>query len=180
MIVTKNKVVSIDYTLTDDEKNVLDSTAGQPPLNYLHGFENIIPGLEKALEGKAEGEHLLVKIPALEAYGERDSRLVFDIPRKNFSGAENLEPGMQFQGNAPEGVRLFTIVSVNETDVTVDGNHPLAGIDLTFDVTITAVRDASDEEIKHGHLHANECGEDCGCDENCGNGEDCGCAGCGR
>ncbi|MDR2479429.1 MAG: peptidylprolyl isomerase [Treponema sp.] len=180
MTVTKNKVVSINYTLTDDNNNLLDSTSGQEPLEYLHGFENIIPGLENALEGKSPGDHFSVKIPAADAYGKHDKDLITDIPRENFSEFESIDAGMQFHAHTPAGVRLFTVVEAGGHTVTVDGNHPLAGMDLTFDVTVAAVREASEQERSHGHVHNHHhegggccgqegCNDDCACgSNNCG------------
>jgi FKBP-type peptidyl-prolyl cis-trans isomerase SlyD len=176
MAITKSKVVSIEYTLTDDQNKVIDSTIGQSPLDYLHGFGNIIPGLENALEGRAQGDHFSVHIPAAEAYGERDERLIAGIPRTNFEETELIEPGMQFHAHSPEGIRMFTVTAVAGDTITVDGNHPLAGMDLTFEVTIAGIRDASEEELSHGHVHGHGhggCGDGCG-GEKCG---DCGCDG---
>ena len=180
MTIAKNRVVSIDYTLTDEKNNLLDSTSGQGPLDYLHGFGNIIPGLEKELEGKSQGDHFAVNISAADAYGERDERLVTDIPLENFKGIEKVEPGMQFHAHDSGSVRVFTITNVADKMVTVDGNHPLAGMNLAFDVTVAAVREASGEELEHGHVHGGGHDEHCGCSgEGCGNEhENCGCGGC--
>ena len=181
MTITKNRVVSIDYTLTDEKNNVLDSTSGQEPLDYLHGFENIIPGLEKALEGKSSGDHFAVNIPAAEAYGERDERLITEMPMEQFDDVDEIQPGMRFSAHSPQGVRLITVTKVGATTVTIDANHPLAGMDLNFDVTVTAIRDASDVELSHGHVHGHGhghggCGDDCGCEnEGCGGHGNCGC-----
>jgi FKBP-type peptidyl-prolyl cis-trans isomerase SlyD len=183
MNVTKNRVVSIDYTLKDDKDHLIDSTSGAEPLDYLHGFENIISGLEKALEGKNEGDHFTAAIQAAEAYGERDDKLIADIPRENFAGVDSVEPGMQFHTQTPDGPRMITVVKVENDTVTIDGNHPLAGLDLNFDVTIMAVREASEEELEHGHVHGHDhdhhdC-EDCGCDDDCDSEESGECGGCG-
>ena len=177
MTVTKNKVVSIDYTLTDDNNNLLDTTSGHEPLEYLHGFENIIPGLENALEGKSPGDHFSVTIQAADAYGEHDKDLTQEIPRDQFGDFESIEAGMRFQAHTPAGIRLFTVVKAGDDTVTVDGNHPLAGMDLTFDVTVAAVREASEQELSHGHTHNHHhgecggCGHD-GCNDDCGCGQD--------
>jgi FKBP-type peptidyl-prolyl cis-trans isomerase SlyD len=168
MTITKNRVVSIDYTLSDDKHNLIDSTSGQEPLDYLHGFENIIPGLEKVLEGKSRGDHFAVTVPAAEAYGERDDGLIAEIPLENFKGADSIEPGMQFHTQTPDGIRLITVTKVADNTVTIDGNHPLAGMDLHFDLTVSGIREASGEELEHGHVHGH-----------CGGGEDCGEEGCG-
>jgi FKBP-type peptidyl-prolyl cis-trans isomerase SlyD len=187
MNITKNLVVSFDYTLTDGNKEVLDSSSGSGPLSYLHGFENIIPGLEKELEGKAEGDTFIVTVPAAEAYGERDEHLVANIPLDQFEGAGEVEAGMQFQAETPEGEhQIITVTKVANGMATIDGNHPLAGIDLTFDVKIVSIREATAEELEHGHPHheggcggcGGGCGED-GCD--CDGDDDCeGGCGCGH
>jgi FKBP-type peptidyl-prolyl cis-trans isomerase SlyD len=155
MNITKELVISIDYTLTDQENKVLDSTIGSSPFMYLHGYNNIIPGLEQILEGKSVGDHFKTTILAKNAYGEWNQELVFNIPREQFEGVENIEPGMQFEIHTPEGVRELTVIEIDaETDaVVVDTNHPLAGIDLTFDVTVRDIRQPSSEELEHGHVH---------------------------
>jgi len=153
MAIAKDKVVSIDYTLKGNEGQVLDSSQGRSPLEYLHGAGNIIPGLEQALEGKNAGEEVAVTIPPEQAYGSRDERLVQQVPRTAFQGAPNLEPGMQFQANTNMGPRLLTVLDVNPEQVTVDANHPLAGVTLNFDVKVVDVRDATQDELSHGHAH---------------------------
>lgn len=153
MLVTANKVVTIDYTLTDARGQVIDSSNGRDPLAYLHGNQNIIPGLENALEGKRKGDSLNVRVAPAEGYGEREEGLIQSVPRNLFENSEELEVGMQFQSMSEEGVRLVTVVGVSNDTVTVDANHPLAGETLNFDVTITDVRDASEEELQHGHVH---------------------------
>jgi FKBP-type peptidyl-prolyl cis-trans isomerase SlyD len=173
MNIAKDKVVSIDYTLKDDKDNFIDSTEGSDPLDYLHGYENIIPGLEKALEGKAEGDRVKVAIAAAEAYGERDDRLTASVPRDHFEGVDELEEGMQFQTETSDGPRLITVTKVEGDTVTIDGNHPLAGMNLNFDVTVTGIREASEEELTHGHVHSHA-HEDC---DGCGACGDDGCGG---
>jgi FKBP-type peptidyl-prolyl cis-trans isomerase SlyD len=153
MQVAKDKVVTIDYTLTGPQGNVLDSSQGRGPLAYLHGAGNIIPGLEQALEGKNEGEKLSVNVPPDQGYGSRDERMVQSVPRERFRGVENIQPGMQFQANTPAGSRVVTVVAVDPQNVRVDANHPLAGVPLKFDVTVVGVRDASAEELSHRHVH---------------------------
>ena len=153
MNIAKDKVVSIDYTLTDDAGKVLDSSSGREPLAYLHGAGNIIPGLENALDGKTQGDQLNVSIKPGDAYGERDDRMVQAVPRSSFGGVENVEPGMQFQANTQAGPRLVTVVGVTPEQVTVDANHPLAGQTLNFDVKVVGIRDATQEELSHGHAH---------------------------
>ena len=153
MNVAKDKVVSIDYTLTGPNGEVLDSSRGREPLPYLHGAGNIIPGLESALEGKAAGDQLVVDVPAEQAYGARDEKLVQPVPRDRFQGVADIKPGMQFQAQTPQGPRVVTVVGVDDTNVHIDANHPLAGVPLKFDVKVVGVRDASAEELTHGHVH---------------------------
>lgn len=154
MLIARNKVVRFDYTLTDDSAQVLDSSEGGEPLTYLHGAGNIIPGLETALEGKRVGESLKVRVPAVDAYGERHAELVQSIPREMFEDGDAIQVGMQFHSSDDDGdTRIVTVVSTDAENVTVDGNHPLAGVPLNFAVTIVEVRDASAEELAHGHVH---------------------------
>jgi len=194
MNIAKDRVVSIDYTLTDSSGEVLDSSAETGPLSYLHGNENIISGLEKALEGKDEGDSFKVSIPAADAYGVRDEGLVVNVARDRFGEIKDISEGMQFEAETAEGSRMVTITKVGADMVTVDANHPLAGIDLNFDVKVVLIRAASAEEIEHGHPHHEHtgcgcgggCGDECGdeCGEGCGCGEEetatsgCGCGGC--
>lgn len=154
MQVTANKAVSIDYTLSNDAGDVLDSSNGGAPLVYLHGAGNIIPGLEKALEGKQQGDEVKVSVEPAEAYGEFNSELVAVLGRHMFEGVDTLEEGMQFHASGPDGsMQIVTIKAVEGDEVTVDGNHPLAGQRLNFEVKVVDIRDANEEEIAHGHIH---------------------------
>lgn len=153
MQVAKNKVVSIDYTLKDDAGEVIDSSEGFEPLFYLHGFDNIVSGLEKALDGKQAGDQVQVSVSPVEGYGERDDSLQQVVPKEAFQGIEDLEVGMQFRAESDEGHQIVTIMAIDGDEVTVDGNHPLAGETLNFDVTIVEVRDATADELEHGHVH---------------------------
>ena len=153
MKIAHEKVVSIHYTLTNQEGTVLDSSSGSEPLAYLHGFGNIIPGLENALEGKETGEKLSVTVEPEQGYGARDEHLVQAVPRSAFKGVEELAPGMQFQAQGPQGTRLVVVTQVAQDVVTVDANHPLAGQTLHFEVEVSEVRAATAEEIEHGHVH---------------------------
>ena len=153
MQISKNKVVSIDYTLTDDQGQVIDSSKGQEPLAYIHGAGNIIPGLEDALEGKQQGDALNVTVAPENGYGMRNEELLQVIPRDRFVGVEDLAVGMQFQAEGQHGPQVVTITSIVEDDVTIDANHPLAGVTLNFDVEIVGVREANGEELEHGHVH---------------------------
>ena len=152
MTVTNNVVVSIHYTVRDEDGVQLDSSVGREPLTYLHGAHNIIPGLELALEGKAIGDQLQVNIVPEEAYGEYLDHLVESVPRDSF-GDNPLEVGMRFEAQTNQGPVSVVVTSIDEDLVTVDGNHPLAGKSLSFDVTIEDIRDASEEEVAHGHAH---------------------------
>ncbi len=153
MKIEKDKVVEINYTLKDKDGNVMDASNGQP-LAYLHGHGNLIPGLEKELEGKEVGDKFTVTIPAAEAYGERNDALVqTGVPKEMFQGVDNLEVGMRFEAQTEQGMHSVEITEVTDEGVTVDGNHPLAGQDLTFDIEVMSVRDATEEELEHGHAH---------------------------
>ncbi len=151
--IAKNQVVSIHYTLTDSQNEVIDTSEGNEPLVYLHGAGGIIPGLEFELEGKKIGEKFKVTIPPEKAYGPRAEGLVQEVPKVQFPNPDQLEVGMSFQTDTDQGPMVFTITEVQGLSVTVDGNHPLAGEALTFDVTVQDIRTATDEELQHGHVH---------------------------
>lgn len=153
MQIANNSVVAIAYTLTDDEGQIIDQSEPGQPLYYLHGFQNIIPGLENALLGKQLGDKLKVAVEPGEGYGEYNPGLVQTVPKHLFGGVDEVEVGMQFRAETDEGVRLITVAAVEGNEVTVDGNHPLAGVPLNFDVEIVEVRAASAEELQHGHVH---------------------------
>jgi FKBP-type peptidyl-prolyl cis-trans isomerase SlyD len=145
-------VVSFHYTLTDEQGTVIDKSEDQP-LVYLHGASNIIPGLENALVGKVVGDKLTVTVQPADGYGEYQPEMVQDVPRNLFQGVDNIEVGMQFQAQADDGMQVVTVKDVTDEVVIVDGNHPLAGQTLNFDVEIVEIRDASAEELQHGHAH---------------------------
>ena len=153
MQISADKVVSIDYTLTNSDGAVIDTSEGRGPLAYLQGHSNIIPGLESALEGKAVGDALQVSVEPGEGYGERDDSLTQAVPRQMFENADEIQIGMQFQTQTEQGPHIVTVISVDDENVTVDANHPLAGQTLNFDVKVVEVRDASEEELAHGHVH---------------------------
>ena len=153
MKIAKDKVVSIEYTLRDDNGNILDSSDGREPLAYLHGNGNLILGLESQLEGKTANEALKVSVPPAEGYGEFDAAQIVNVPRDQFSGVNDLAVGMQFTASGPDGDRVVTVTKIENDTVTVDGNHPLAGQTLNFDVTIVDVREATSDELSHGHVH---------------------------
>ncbi len=157
MQVTDKMAVSIHYTLTNDAGEVLDSSIGDDALVYLHGTGNIIPGLEDAMLGKAVGDKFKVRIDAKDAYGElRDERIQV-VPRAMFEGIDEIEVGMMFHADVSSGSGEVTIVKIEDDEITIDGNHSMAGIALTFDVEVVDVRPATKEEAKHGHIHGAGC-----------------------
>lgn len=153
MQIAANKVVEIHYTLTNDDGEVLDSSEGKAPLAYIHGMGNLIPGLEDALVGRVVGDKLQVTLAPEEAYGLRDDDLVQSVPRDAFQGVQEIRPGMQFQAQSPDGMQMFTVIEVVDDEVLLDGNHPMAGVTLNFDVEVTGIREATAEELDHGHVH---------------------------
>jgi FKBP-type peptidyl-prolyl cis-trans isomerase SlyD len=153
MQVQKNKVVGIDYKLTDGSGNLIDSSKDHGLLYYIQGHGNLIPGLESALEGKKAGENLQVTIAAADGYGEINPALCQTVPRAQFESTEGLEVGMQFEVETEQGELVVSVTKIEGDSVTVDGNHPLAGMELHFDVSIKEVRDATTEELAHGHVH---------------------------
>jgi len=149
MQITKDKVASIHYTLRDGDGNILDTSSGREPLTYLQGAGNLILGMEEGLEGKARGDKFILKISPDKGYGVKDDTLVQKVPRSAF-GTQKIEKGMQFQTNQGQ---VVTVTETGLENITVDANHPLAGVELHFDVEITEVRNATPEEISHGHVH---------------------------
>jgi len=153
MQIGEGTVVAMDYALKDDEGTIIDQSQPGQPLSYLHGYKNIIPGLESALEGKGAGETVEVRVSPADGYGEINSELEQVVPRDRFQGIDELEVGMQFQANTDQGPISVRVVNVEDDNVTVDGNHPLAGKHLNFNVTVQDVRAATEEELAHGHIH---------------------------
>jgi FKBP-type peptidyl-prolyl cis-trans isomerase SlyD len=151
--ITADRVVTIHYTLKDDAGAVVDSSAGGEPLAYIQGHGNLVAGLEQALEGKADGNKLTVVVAPADGYGVRDEALIQRVPKRALQGAGDLKKGMQFQARTEDGMRLFTVTAVIGDMVTLDGNHPLANQTLHFDVEIVGVREATSEELEHGHVH---------------------------
>lgn len=146
--IADNHIVSIHYTLTDSEGTLIDSSEGSDPLNYIHGVGGIIPGLEKALAGKVEGDSVQVQVSPEEGYGEVMDELIQVIGKDSFEGVDEIEVGMTFEANTPEGqVQRIVVKAVDGDEITIDANHPLAGVQLQFDVDIVSVREASDEEM---------------------------------
>lgn len=152
MQIANDKAVLLNYTLKDTEGAVLESSVDADPLAYLHGHGNIIVGLEKELAGKAVGDKLEVTVVPAEAYGERSDDMVQVVDRSLFEGMD-VAPGIQFQAQTSQGVQVVTVVSADDDEVTIDGNHPMAGKTLVFDVEVLEVRDASEEELQHKHVH---------------------------
>lgn len=153
MIIENKRVVSFHYTLTNEAGEELESSRGRDPMAYLHGAHNIIPGLEKAMAGKGAGDQFQVTLPPAEAYGERNPSNIQRIASKHFRNPRGLQPGQLVSLQTREGERPAVIVKVGRFNVDVDANHPLAGQTLTFDVEVIDVREASPEEIAHGHVH---------------------------
>lgn len=153
MAIEDRKVVSFHYSLTNDKGEQLESSREQQPLVYLHGYRNIIPGLENAMAGKDVGDTFKVTVEPAEAYGERNPNSVQRISAKHFPDPRKLSPGQMVSLQTKQGNIQAVIVKVGRFNVDVDTNHPLAGQTLTFDVEITDIRDASEEEVAHGHVH---------------------------
>ena len=172
--VEENKVVTFEYTLKNDNGQILDDSTGHAPLQYIHGMGNIISGLEAEMQGKKIGDKFNASIEAEDAYGLRFEELVQKIDREKLSHLQNLELGMQLQAYDEDGMQILTVVDISDTDVTLDGNHTLAGERLHFAVEIVDIRDATNEEIEYG-LNPGQCGD--GCSDGCGSGG-CGCSGC--
>ena len=152
MQIAKHTVVSIHYTLRDNEGTILDSSSGKDPLHFIQGIGNLIPGMEEGLEGKKKGDKLEIKVSPEKGYGTRSEGLIQKVPRSAF-GSQDVKPGMQFQAQSNKGSQIVTVTEVGLEDVTVDGNHPLAGVELNFSVEVMDVRSASQDEIAHGHVH---------------------------
>lgn len=154
MIITQHKAVSIHYRLTNQQGELVESSFEGEPMLYLHGTENMIPGLEAALEGKSAGDKLDVTIEAEQAYGPYHDGLRQDVPLSAFGDIEDIVPGMRFIAETEMGQRPVQVTEVKDEVVVVDGNHPLAGQTLNFSVEVLSVREATEEEVAHGHIHA--------------------------
>lgn len=152
MQIASGHVAHFHYTLKNPQGETIDSSIGREPMAYLHGAHNIVPGLEAELEGKTTGDKVSVVVPPETGYGEKHDGLVQQVPRTAF-GDQPVEPGMRFNAETDQGPRMVVIAAVDDETVTVDGNHPLAGETLHFDVEITDVRVATEQEIAHGHTH---------------------------
>jgi len=157
MQIGNNKVAVITYTLTDNSGTVIDQATAHEPFAFIQGTGNIIPGLEKALDGKRAGDHITVAIEPAEGYGERDDALTQVLSKDMFEGVDEISPGMQFHAQTSHGMSIVTVTNVADDQVTIDGNHPLAGVVLNFDVNVLEVRDATEDELDHGHIHGAGC-----------------------
>ena len=157
MQIEKEMAVSIHYTLTNDAGEQLDNSRDQEPMVYLHGSGQIISGLEGALLGKSVGDKFVVTIPPKEAYGEKRDDMVQVVPIKMFEGIDKVEVGMQFHADASHGVNMVTVKKIEGSDVTIDGNHPLSGESLTFDVEVMNIRPATEDELSNKHIHGAGC-----------------------
>jgi FKBP-type peptidyl-prolyl cis-trans isomerase SlyD len=164
MQIAKHSLVAIEYRLTDEEGDELDSSGEDGPLTYVHGMQEIIPGLERALEGRSAGDHFQVTVDPADAYGERLDELCLEIARDEFESPDDLEIGMQFSltDEEEDEEMVVAVVDFNDEFVVVDGNHPLAGVTLHFDVKVRDVRPATAEEIEQSGSHS--CEDGCGCD----------------
>jgi FKBP-type peptidyl-prolyl cis-trans isomerase SlyD len=151
--VSSDKVVLIHYTLKDDAGEVVDTSDGGEPLAYIQGHGKLVQGLEKALEGKEKGNKVAVSVPPEEGYGKFDPKLIQRVPKRSMQSAGQIKKGMQFQGRTEDGMRVFTVTALVGDMVTLDGNHPLADKTLHFAVEVVDVRDATAEELEHGHVH---------------------------
>ena len=156
MQIESQKVVTLNYTLTDDQGAVIDKSE-DGSFVYIHGANSIIPGLENALSGKKAGDELSVSVAPEDAYGERSDGMLQQVPKSMFEDQSQVEVGMQFHAQSPKGETLVvTVTEVSDDNVTIDGNHPLAGAQLNFDVKVVDVREATEEEVDHGHVHGPE------------------------
>lgn len=153
MQIQPNSVVTLHYTLTDNDGNVIDQSEDGSFL-YLHGAMNIIPGLEKALTGKSAGDEFTVKVSPEEGYGHRDPARIQEVPKEMFQDASEIQVGLQFHAQSPDGHAIVvTVKEIKDDVVVIDANHALAGVDLNFSIKVVDVREASEEEIAHGHVH---------------------------
>jgi FKBP-type peptidyl-prolyl cis-trans isomerase SlyD len=172
MEIANQKAVTVEYTLTNDTGEVLDSSRNREPLTYVQGMGNMISGFETALQGKQAGDKFSFEVAPADAYGEQDNALLFTVPKDRFEGTPDLEVGMRFQVQTPNGAMIMAVDRIEENSVVLDGNHPLAGKKLHFDVEVVGVRDATDEELTEAQHPAQGCG--CSCDDS-----GCGDSGCG-
>jgi FKBP-type peptidyl-prolyl cis-trans isomerase SlyD len=172
MEITERKAVTVEYTLTNEAGKVLDSSRSREPLTYVQGLGNMISGFEAALEGKKAGDKLSFEVAPQDAYGEKDKSLLISVPKERFQNTPDLTAGMRFEVQTPNGTMVMAVDRIEEDSVILDGNHPLAGSRLHFDVEVVGVREATSEELAEAENHGHGCG--CSCDES-----SCGDSGCG-
>ncbi len=157
MQIANDLAVSIHYTLTNNEGNQLDSSKGEDPLVYLHGANNIVPGLEEALAGKSAGDNFEVSIEPEKGYGLYHEEMQQVVDKSMFQGVDALEVGMMFHADVSHGPGVVTITKIEGDEITIDGNHPLAGETLNFAIEVMDVREATADELEHGHIHGESC-----------------------
>lgn len=153
MQIANNKVVAMNYTLKDDTGQILDSSEGKPPLAYIQGSGMIIPGLEKEMEGKQVGDKIQAVVAPENAYGLYMPEMIQEVPLNGFQGDEELQAGMQVQVQTNSGPAIAIVSKIDGETVTLDMNHPLADKTLHFDVEVMEVREPTEEELEHGHVH---------------------------
>lgn len=154
MTIAENRVGTVHYTLKNTKGEVLDTSAGQEPLSYIQGIGEIVPGLEAALEGKKAGDKISVTLTPEDAYGDWDEELVEVVPREDFDFEGDIALDQEFHFEDEEGVHhMVRVTKIEGDEITIDGNHPLAGQALHFDVEVVGVREATEEELEHGHVH---------------------------
>ena len=153
MNIEKDLAVSFDYTLKNDKGEILDTSGNSKPLTYIHGKGFMIRGLEKELEGKKEGESFKTTIKSKEAYGDYNEKLIFEAEKEKLGHIENLEVGMRIKMQTEKGLVVLKVLSIENQMVKLDANHPLAGHDLYFDVSVKEVREATKKELENGHVH---------------------------
>lgn len=176
MKVAKDTVVSLAYQVKTEDGVVVDQSTVEAPLDYLHGHNNLIPGLEAALEGHVAGDKFEVTVAPADAYGEHMDEMVQRVPANVFQGVDEITVGMRFLADTDQGPIPVEVTEVDGDHVVVDGNHMLAGQTLGFDVEVVAVRAATEDEIAHGHLHQGGggcCGGEDGCSDNVDSDEGC-------
>lgn len=153
MVVEENKVVVIEYTLKNEKGEILESSKDYGPLAYIQGMGNLLQGLENVIAGKKPGDEVSVTLPPAEAYGVYDKELIQKVPKSAFDEIEHLEVGLELHQETEEGIGIVTVTEIAETEVTIDGNHPLADETLHFDVKVLEIREPTEEELEHGHVH---------------------------
>ncbi|MFI3244977.1 MAG: peptidylprolyl isomerase [Ferrimonas sp.] len=182
MIIDNNTVVTLHYRLRNSAGEIIEESFGAEPMEYLHGADNLIPGLEAQLQGKQAGDQLDADIVAADAYGDIELALIQEVPLAAFEGVEDIIPGMRFMAQTDAGPRPVVVTEVKDDTVIVDGNHPMAGQDLNFQVEVVAVREGTEEEIEQGHpasVGGGCCGGGCGSHHHHEEEEEHGCCGSG-